>query len=151
MEQYQPKYLDNINDCHVSFRQHKYMIPKQQNTHHNCHREVIFGEISNKPYCTNKTFATMKKLDYQIYHQFHQNIRYVMITDVSTESYYNSEDDYSIITLNYFDQFNENFIGMNCYTYTLLHIIHAFGMDNEIVQRNSYTIIASMRRYLPQD
>ena len=72
-----------------------------------------------------------------------------MITEASTESSYNSEDDCSIMA--YCDQFNQHFIGMNCYTYTLSHIIHAFGMDNEIVKSNSYTIITGIRRYLQYD
>ena len=55
-------------------------------------------------------------------------------------------DNYSPFTMDYFDQFNQNFIGMNCYTYTLSHIIHTFGMDNEIVHNNSYTIIDAINR-----
>ena len=40
---------------------------------------------------------------------------------------------------------------MNCYKYTALNIIHTIGMDNEIVKSNSYTIIASIRRYFQHD
>ena len=49
----------------------------------------------------------MIKLDCEIHNQFHQIIQYVMVTGASTESYYKSEDDYSIITMDYFDQFNQ--------------------------------------------
>ena len=70
-----------------------------------------------------------------------------MNKELSTESYYNSKENYSLIIMDYFNQFNQNFICMNCYTYTPLDIIHALGMDNQIVTSNSYPIIASKRRY----